>query len=324
MPTYWEEPLKGIKKRVLDTGFTHLRIHYTADKEKDNDWANRFSLYFGGRDSPRWRREMEIDYRAAAGQRIWPMLDEKLHNAQIDVSGLTKFRIIDQGIRHPTTCIWVAVNAQGDRHVYREYYATDRSIAMNCRAIISLSKGEKIQGTYIDPSTKKRSNETLKPLISVYEENGIFCTPADNSFAGYDRVASAVLSTLARYSIRTGKLNKWLADINPDVDQLTKLAEHPALIFDLRFTSRCFQECYNHRWKEATGDLSQKAEPEKPVDKDDEGPDCVRYAMMSPLFYVPQEQGGFRKITIAEFWKKRDELRKQKEADIKYAKRAYC
>lgn len=312
MPTEWKNPLKGIKERILDTSFYHLRLHYSANPFRNADWVQRHSLLYGGVDSPKWRREMELDYKAFSGQRIWPMLAfEQYFDAHIDVKDWTKFRIIDQGIRHPTVCLWVAVNRQGDRHIYREYYSTDRSISMNCRAIMALDADEKIENSYIDPATKKRGAETLKPLIEVYAENGITCETADNSFAGYDKVADAAMSTMARYSLRRNEIPAWLKKLNPSQSQLTTLASHSALTFDLRFTSRCFQECQNLRWQETKGDLSMKAESEKPMDKDDDGPDCVRYATQSELYYVKQPSGVIRIGPIN--FKKMDEQRRQKQ-----------
>lgn len=294
MASNWKQILKpssiydqwGLSERSLDTKFCHLRIGFSANPAKDDNWALTHSVLYGGFDSSRWRREQGIDYHAYAGQRIWPLISKDL-DCTIDINGedWTIFRIIDLGIRHPTVCLWCAVNAKGDRHFFREYYANDRSISMNCNAIISLSE-ERVEGNYIDPSTRKRSNETLKPLISIFEENGLYCIPADNSFAGYDSVANGILSSIARKALREGVLPQSLASLNPDKKQLLTLADAPAITFDLRFTSRCFEECCNLRWQQSRGDLSQKAEPEKPVDKDDDGPDCVRYAMQSGLYYV--------------------------------------
>jgi len=252
------------------------------------------------------------------------MLSAKIHDAKIDFSELTLFRVIDQGIRHPTVCIWVAVNANGDRHIYREYYSTDRSIAMNCRAIALLTDGsEKIQQTFIDPSTRKRGSETLKTAIQVYEENGLYCTPADNAFIGYDAVKTASLSTIARYALRTGQLPNSLADLKPNQDQLLTLAQKPALTFDLRFANRCFEECCNLRWQESKGDMTQKAEREKPMDKDDDGPDTVRYAIQSPLYYVKRRELINTTINYRKAYQQK--LVKRRLNDIKHrsSRRAY-
>lgn len=311
----------GLRERRLDTGFYHVRIGFSADPLKDDEWARREALKYGGFLTHQWRREQGIDYKALGGQRIWPMLNEKIHNSQIDIKDWTLFRVIDQGIRHPTVCMWVAINAKGDRHFYREYYATERSIAMNCRAILSY---EKVSGTFIDPAARKRNAETLKTAIQVYEENGIYCTPADNSFVGYDTVRNAALSTLARYALRTGKLPYYFEELKPNQDQLLNLASKPALTFDLRFTPRCFEECENLRWQELRGDEAQKAPREKPVDKDDDGPDCVRYAMQSPLYCRKQKPGLIKFTNIEQIFTERRKQKKQQEILNRNARRAYC
>ena len=293
MPTEWKQIIHpnsvydahGLKERTLDTWFTHLRIGFSVNTNKDDDWAARHALSYGGFDSPKWRREQGIEYDAYSGQRIWPMISRD-HDLKLDIKGYTLYRILDQGIRHPTVCIWVAVNAKGDRHVYREYYAVNKSIAMNCRAIIDMTPAnELIAMNLIDPSTAKRNPETLESLISVYEKNGLYCYKADNSFAGYDTVATSLLSTIARKAIRTGEMPKHLAELSPTQDQLLSLAAKPALTFDLRFASRCFGECANLRWADTKSDVTQHAKKEKPVDINDDGSDCVRYAVQSHLGY---------------------------------------
>lgn len=320
IPSHSQYDKWGLRERRLDTGFCHLRIGFSADPLKDDDWARRHALRYGGFDAAKWRREHEIDYKAYGGQRIWPMLDQYIHNNQIDTKNWSLYRVIDQGIRHPTVCIWVAVNAQGDRHIYREYYSTDRSIAMNCRAILSLSEGENIIANYIDPSTRKRGAETLKTTIQVYEENGLYCNGADNSFVGYDAVTNSALSTLARYALRTGKMPSYFEELAPNQDQLTILAQKPALTFDLRFTSRCFQECCNLRWQETRGDETQKAPSEKPVDKDDDGPDCVRYAVQSPLFHKGRDT---KIVNFRQLYQRKVAKRKHDEILAKCERRAY-
>lgn len=322
IPSHSQYDKWGLRERRLDTGFYHIRIGFSADPLKGDDWARRHALAYGGFDTALWRREHGIDYKAYGGQRIWPMLNEHIHNAQIALKGWTLYRVIDQGIRHPTVCLWVAVNAQGDRHIYREYYSTDRSIAMNCRAILSLSEGENIVANYIDPSTRKRNVETLKTTIQVFEENGLFCNCADNSFVGYDAVTNAALSTLARYAIRTGKMPDYFSELTPNQDQLSILAQKPALTFDLRFTPRCFQECCNLRWQETKGDETQKAPREKPVDKDDDGPDCVRYAIQSPLFH--KATGDSRVTNFRQLYQRKLAKRKHDEVLMKCSRRAYA
>jgi len=280
----------------LNTGFFHRRIHYTDDPKKDHDWVLRESPKYQGINSAKWRREQEIDWNVYGGQRVWPMLSRKYHNSAIILSeDWAVYRVLDHGIRHPTCCLWVAVNRNGDRHFFREYYATDKSVAINCRQIIAMDCTENIIDTYVDPSIRKRVNyytsdavadkKGLTRLIDLYIENGISCSLADNSSVGYDKVTDGLLSQLARYAIRTGQMPQYLADMQVNQEQLLMLASKPAISFDLRFISRAYNETENLRWKELTGDAGQHSKPEKTVDVADEGPDCIRYAMQSDIFW---------------------------------------
>ena len=321
LTSQFQDVAEGIQIRKLPSDFAHVRIHYTAIPEKRGDWARRSSARYGGMDDPRWQREQEISYHAYTGQRLWPILSKE-HNAHYDVfdGNWAIYRSLDQGIRHPTVCLWVAVNKQGDRHVFREFFSVGRSIAENCRMIRGIDRDEKIIGSIIDPSTKKRNEVNLTPLIDVYAENGIYAEPADNSFAGYDKVGQMLMSTLARKKLR-GEEVKDLDKFNLNISLLKQFAEIPALTFDLRFTNRTFTECGNLRWQESKGDLTQKRATEKPVDVDDDGADCVRYACQTHMGYVASKPKTFN---MADYWKLKQENIRLNESKQKSRNRAYA
>lgn len=288
----WQPRHKG---EHLTSGFFHREFHYTDHPDRQDDWVAEKSPRYGGINSAKWRREQEIDWDVFGGERVWPMLSKQFHNALMILNeDWAIYRVIDHGIRHPTCCLWVGVNQRGDRHFFREYYATDKSIPLNCREIARLSP-EPVIDTYIDPSTNKRINylttgqsvdkKGLATQFDIYEEHGIDCTKADNSAAGYDKVTNGLLSTLARWAIRTGRFPSYLQEMNINQEQLLLLADKPAITFDIRFTGRAFKETENLRWKQLTGDEAERDKPEKTVDVQDEGPDCVRYAMQSDLYW---------------------------------------
>lgn len=272
---------------MLSTGFFHRFVHYSDDPEKNQDWVRQESLKYGGTASAKWQREMEGSWSVYGGQRVWPMASRTHHHAIVVLDeAWTLFRVIDSGIRHPTVCLWGAVNQAGDRHYYREMFNVDKSIALNCREILRLTPdSEQISINLIDPETRKRSRESLTPFIQIYGENGIPCEAADNSAAGYDRVTDGLLSTLARKALSTGIMPQYLSEMNLNQDQIQLLASKPALTFDTRFVLQAFAQVENLRWKELTGDPALKAEPEKVVDKDDDGADCVRYGMQSAIYW---------------------------------------
>ncbi len=283
----------GVKVGELSSGFFHRFIHYTDDPARDDDWVKQESPKYGGINSAKWLREQEGEWDVYGGERVWPMLNRQFHVCLKDIKEMAVYRVIDHGIRHPTCCLWVGVNKNGDRHFFREYYATDRSVALNARAIISLTR-EEVCGNFIDPSTLKRVNfsttdpeadkKGLTPLINLYGDNGLYCELADNSSAGYDRVMEGLLSTLARHSLATGVLTSYLEEMKVSQEGLMLLAGRPSLTFS-DACGRAFRETENLRWKEIVGDETQRAESQKTVDVADEGPDCVRYAMQSDLYW---------------------------------------
>ncbi len=284
-------PREGLE---LSTGFFHRFVHYSADPKRGDEWVKTESPKYGGINSAKWRREQEGDWDVYGGERVWPMITREFHVRHIVLNkDWAIYRVIDHGIRHPTCCLWVGVNRNGDRHFFREYYATDKTIALNSREIVRLSE-EPVLDTFIDPSTLSRVNyQTTDPSaakkgltsrIDIYIENGINCSLADNSSAGYDKVTDGLLSMLAREAVKTGVMPSYLQEMKVTQEGLLLLAGKPSISFDIH-TERAFRETENLRWKEIGGDETQRSEPEKTVDVADEGPDCVRYAMQSELFW---------------------------------------
>ncbi len=146
---------------------------------------------------------------------------------------------------------------------------------------------------------------------------------ADNSFAGYDSVVNGLLSTLARYALRTGEMPPYLGKMMPTQDSLLMLAAKPSLTFDLRFTPKAFEQCYNHRWQTTKGDLTQKGDKEKPVDRDDDGPDCVRYAVQSGLYYHKKKSNTIKIADYKTMTQLKQAKKKYGEAEEKIRRRAY-
>lgn len=298
MATDFKQLMTGVTERRLDTDFDHLRIHYSADPEKDDRWAARLSAKYGGRDSPKWRREFEIDYTAVQGQRVYPMMYSVHIIDKIMTNDWAVYRIIDHGIRHPTVCLWVGVNRAGDRHVFREYFMTNKTIAFNCEEILRRTPDKPVISTYIDPATRQRvasGSRDLQPIsvLSLYNTAfGFGCVPADNSRVGYDRVREGLLSVLARKALVDGAVDEdtvfakeYFKEFDLSVSELLEMSSRPSLTFS-NDCPRCYVEMRNLRFKEISGDVTQNAAPEEMMDKDDDGPDCVRYAMMSKLRFV--------------------------------------
>ena len=82
--------MKGINDYITADGVRVLRIHYTADPDKDimttkgRDWlAKSLVGYPGGLIGAKWRREMEIDFNAQGGQLVFPHMER--HKGRIEL-----------------------------------------------------------------------------------------------------------------------------------------------------------------------------------------------------------------------------------------------
>ena len=299
MATDWKDIMKGVRVRRLDTDYCHVRIHYSADPEKDPDWVRRRSARYGGVETPKWRREQEIDYTAVQGQPVYPMLNEA-HVAMRSITNMAVYRILDHGIRHPMVCLWMGVSENGDRHVFREYYRSGATIQVNCAEVMRRTPENVVQNV-IDPATKQRvplSGKDKAPVsvLSLYRNalKPSFLL-ADNSKAGYDAVRSSLLSTLARKAMSEGYIDEhshfakeYFAKFSLTSAELIEMANHPALTFDPS-CFRVFREMRNLRFKDISGDPTEKAKPEEIMDYEDDGPDCVRYGVQTKLRWMKPE-----------------------------------
>lgn len=175
----------------------------------------------------------------------------------------TKFVGADHGYTNPAAFIWCAMDYDGNIYAYREFYRNEWVISEICKGrdgepgIVSLTGNEKIEGIWIDPSTK--ANRGKDSDYQTYAENlpkewTLFLANNEVS-TGIDRV-------------------KGYLKINPKT-------EKPKLfIFDT--CTNLIDEVVKYRWKElAPGFAATSNQKEEPVKKDDHACDAFRYAVMS-------------------------------------------
>ncbi|HUU58420.1 MAG TPA: hypothetical protein VMZ50_02650 [Phycisphaerae bacterium] len=283
--------------RRLRCGFYVQPVHWSDNPAHDEPWADNMAARYGGRDSPGWQREYEMQ-PVSPGTRVWPMIAREVHVLRKDWDEIvgpkwTRFRVLDPGMRHPTCCGWVAVNAHGDQYWYRQYYATDRTIAENALVILSMTKPEEqIAGDVADPSIFARNPETGRTGAAAYQDAGLAVMPADKSRAGYDAVATGFVSALARWSLFNRKPHPKMAALEPGT--LETLAAKKAIWFHPDCAEgplSLYEECAALRYEEVRGDPFRHAAPEKPVDVHDDGADVVRYGRQTAVlaYYTPQE-----------------------------------
>jgi len=202
--TRQKDPPKGIREWDTSYGVHVLRIHYTADPDKDPD-THRGALwlkselvgYPQGMDDPRWRREMEIDWDAYAGQLLFPYLVNPEYQRAILVNPLENipdgWRLtagLDYGARNPSALVVTAWDFENRPLTVWEYYEHPQDQEESIEAF-KLRKGyrrladgikkcpwfHRINGKIIaDQSIYNKSQETergLKSLAALLAEEGV-------------------------------------------------------------------------------------------------------------------------------------------------------
>lgn len=194
--------------------------------------------------------------------------------------GWTKVCGVDHGYRNPAAWVWGATDYDGNLYIYREFYEKEWLIEEICRlgkdkrpSVRHLMAGERIEGAYIDPSTRARRAKDGRSDWDWYTEylpKNLPLIKANNAVgAGVDR-----LKSLFRPQ-PNGKPRIYI------FDTCTNLVE----------------ELTNYRYSELkpgqAGDLNDKEAPQK---VNDHACDALRYLAMSLPESTVKKEDVYEKI----------------------------
>lgn len=172
----------------------------------------------------------------------------------------------DHGYRNAAAFIFCAVDHDDNIWVYDEFYRREWLIEEICKGKKSGGKGivdmigkDKIEGVWIDPSTKRRNGQTGESDYDIYVDNlpkSLPLIPANNEVeAGLDQ-----LKSYFKVDQKTGK----------------------GRIFILDHCTHLIDEIVTYRYDElSASQVGQKSEKETPRKVDDHAVDALRYAVMS-------------------------------------------
>jgi hypothetical protein len=138
-------------------GHRVIRLHYTADPDKDSNWVKRESAkLLGGTTSLVWRREMEIDFGAGSGELVFPEFFGMEDDLVVDPFKLddtySYFGGFDWGVRNPASFHVYAQAQDGTIYSVWEYYAAGHIVPQVARSIRECPFYDKLQWIAADPS----------------------------------------------------------------------------------------------------------------------------------------------------------------------------
>jgi len=257
---------RGFEKYKTKDGFMSVRLHYTADPSKDPstpdgaEWfAKAIQGYPGGKASPMWRKEYEIDFGAFSGQLLCYKIMQDFRDKVIvpyepkAIDNL--YGSVDWGRNNPASFHVYAVDEFKSVHSVYEIYVRDTSVPDFCTAIKQSPYYQRLTWISADPSLWNMNQETKEGLRSL-----------ENRFRECGMV-------LKKSKARTDDL-----PINELLDRWDKLETKQT-----RFTisPRCPMQIWEFehlRYRDtSTAQIEQQNKSEQLVDKDNHSWDDFKY-----------------------------------------------
>jgi len=270
--------MHGLSERLTKSGIPVLRLHYSADPakrpgtESGDRWLTEATQgYPGGVRSPRWKKEMEIDYGALGGTRLFPEWEQ--WQARICIPAFTPhgYRLYgsyDHGWRHPACYLVHGISSDGQIVTLWEFFASQVPVGYIAKIILGesvvLADGRKFPGNpyageevyrVADPSIwaedQAMSDNTMKSIAKLFTMERVYFTKGER---GGDTMVA-----------------EWLHG------HYWKEPQAPLY----RITRACpnlIREIGLQRHKDLSSQAAKdKAQPEQWVDKDNDAWDTLKY-----------------------------------------------
>jgi hypothetical protein len=209
--------MAGIKKpapnkdaltlRKTKGGLMVCKLHYAADKDMNpsnpegREWIREaIKGYAGGIHDPKWLKEMEIQYGAGSGQKVFPHWSSWLKDSNIfidgivDLHGARLYGSYDHGYVNPACYLVHGVYPDGMKRTIWEFYASGVTVPDIARIIngkdVRLADGRKFEGNpfagkevarIADPEimrdTQVMSNGPNKSIAFMYTKERVHFIP---------------------------------------------------------------------------------------------------------------------------------------------------
>lgn len=281
-----------------------MRLHYSADPRKDPSTGDLYPQLLKGyplaAEDPRWKKEMEIDYGALGGTRLFTKWEEWIELGKIvippfDPIGYRLYGSYDHGSRHPACYLIHGMDSDGRLITLWESWGSNIPATMMAEIIkgkdVWLPDGRRLPGNpyagretvmYADPSIEAKDlpngRNPNQSTSDIFRKEGVIFVPAKR---GEDLTIAS-----------------WL------LGHFWRDPENPLY----RITANCTQLIYEigrQRYKDFSPKVAlTRAQPETLVDKDNDAWDALKYFLQNfpPPMKKPKPQA---QPNTFEWWKKR-------------------
>lgn len=200
--------LHGLSERLTTSGIPVLRLHYGADPRKragtveGDAWLHAATQgYPGGVQSPRWRKEMEIDYGALGGTKLFPDWETWTQHGAITIPAFTPhgyklYGSYDHGWRHPACYLVHGMSGDGALVTLWEFYGSQVPVSAVAHIIhgdaVTLPDGRRFAGNpyagqerykIADPSIwaedAPQSDNTMKSIAKLFMMEHVYFTKGE-------------------------------------------------------------------------------------------------------------------------------------------------
>lgn len=273
---------RGISTRRTKLGFNILRLHYTADPDKDPQTpagAAWLASAKSGMSEARWRQEYEIDYGALGGQLVFPEWDPSIHlvpPSRLDPDEWTITMACDPHPRTQHAFIWLGVNRDGDMVVPFSWWqesdpSAERRLTVKDYAEWMIDV-EKTLGFYkprrlMDVAGRSMNATEEKSYFDSYRDEKFYFQAAkkNRDMSGFELINKALRPE--SYVVDKPETKKPRLTIMSDNDELIYQISH------LRFA-------------EFRGSVVDKDDPQMPIEK--------RRHLVDGLCYILLDKPRFR------------------------------
>ena len=281
---------KGLDlRRLPESGIPVIRVHYSADPTMTPERVAVLPARYAS--DARWRREMESDYGAMEGERLYSEYKPEINDCEpFDVSDPSRWTIwmaCDPHMRTPHAFLWEAFAADGDRvvcgEIWPEQHVTVEEYAQVVHWIESDScnkpwewawargKPFRIYKRLMDTHGSAANSDMGSDYFAAYRQHKLHFYPAKKGHAELD----VARDKIARAMIPERVIGPWGERLEPRRRIFRTCAETRAELENVRFPS---------------GDVERPGQ-ERPMTYRKHMLDCAHYIQSAnPGFVLPRRE----------------------------------